>query len=82
MNQYGALFTDSGTFDIFDYEVLDGALDGALDDLNSIVISRSIAEKYFDRVNVVGEELTIKLEGKLEQFIIQAVLKIFQLTHH
>ncbi|KYG73568.1 hypothetical protein AWW68_12825 [Roseivirga spongicola] len=80
VNQYGALFTDSGTFDIFDYEVLDGALDGALDDLNSIVISRSIAEKYFDRVNVVGEELTIKLEGKLEQFIIQAVFEDFPIN--
>lgn len=80
VNQYGALFTDPGTFDIFDYEVLDGALDGALDDLNSIVISRSIAEKYFDRVNVVGEELTIKLEGKLEQFIIQAVFEDFPIN--
>lgn len=80
VNQYGALFTDPGTFDIFDYEVLDGALDGALDDLNSVVISRSIAEKYFDRVDVVGEELTIKLEGKLEQFIIQAVFEDFPIN--
>lgn len=77
VNQYSALFTDPGTFEIFDYNVLDGALDGALDDLNSIVISRSIAEKYLDRVNVVGEELTIKLEGKLEQFIVQAVFEDF-----
>lgn len=77
VNQYGALFTDPGTFKIFDYQVLDGALDGALDNLNSIVISRSIAEKYFDRVKVAGEELTIKLEGKLEQFVIQAIFEDF-----
>lgn len=80
VNQYGALFTDPGTFEIFDYKVLDGALEGSLEGLNSIVISRSIAEKYFDRVNVVGEELTIKLEGKLEQFIIQAVFEDFPIN--
>ncbi|MHA7101108.1 ABC transporter permease [Roseivirga pacifica] len=80
VSQYGALFTDPGTFEIFDYQVLDGSLDGALDNLNSIVISRSIAEKYLDRVNVAGEELTIKLEGKLEQFIIEAVFEDFPIN--
>ncbi|WP_422005076.1 ABC transporter permease [Roseivirga pacifica] len=80
VSQYGALFTDPGTFEIFDYQVLDGSLDGALDNLNSIVISRSIAEKYLGRVNVVGEELTIKLEGKLEQFIVEAVFEDFPIN--
>ncbi|WP_268124966.1 ABC transporter permease [Roseivirga pacifica] len=80
VSQYGALFTDPGTFEIFDYQVLDGSLDGALDNLNSIVISRSIAEKYLDRVNVAGEELTIKLEGKLEQFIVEAVFEDFPIN--
>ncbi|WP_422356827.1 ABC transporter permease [Roseivirga pacifica] len=80
VSQYGALFTDAGTFEIFDYQVLDGSLEGALDNLNSIVISRSIAEKYLDRVNVAGEELTIKLEGKLEQFIIEAVFEDFPIN--
>lgn len=80
VSQYGALFTDPGTFEIFDYQVLDGSLEGALDNLNSIVISRSIAEKYLDRVNVAGEELTIKLEGKLEQFIVEAVFEDFPIN--
>lgn len=75
VNQYSAVHTDEGTFQIFDYILLDGSFEGALDDLNSIVISRSIAEKYFNKINAVGEELTIKFEGKLEQFIVQAVFE-------
>lgn len=75
VNQYNVVHTDPGTFEIFDHKLLDGSFDEALADLNSAVISRSMAEKYFDRVNVAGEELTIKFEGKLEQFIVQAVFE-------
>lgn len=75
VNQYNAIHTDPGTFEIFDHVLLDGSFVGALDDLNSIVISRSIAEKYFNKVDAAGEEMTIKFEGKLEQFIVQAVFE-------
>ncbi|NVK84469.1 MAG: ABC transporter permease, partial [Cytophagia bacterium] len=58
VNQYNAIHTDPGTFEIFDHVLLDGSFVGALDDLNSIVISRSIAEKYFNKVDAAGEEMT------------------------
>lgn len=77
VNQYQAIFTDAGTFDIFDYQVLSGSLEGALDNLNSVVISESVALKYFDKVDVSGQELSIKMEGKMEQYVVEAVFKDF-----
>lgn len=77
INQYKAIFTDPQNFKIFDYEVLSGTLNNVLQDLNSIVVTEEIAIKYFNRVNVAGEALTIKLEGKIEEFYIDAVVKDF-----
>jgi len=73
VKQYNSLFTDPGTFEIFDYEVLSGSLAGALDDLNNVVISRAVAEKFFDKVDVAGEEMRIKLNGEVENYIVAAV---------
>ncbi len=77
VSQYNAVYADTGTFDIFDYKVLSGTLDGALVDLNSIVISEEVALKYFDRIDVAGEELTIKLQSEIENYRIDAVFEDF-----
>lgn len=73
LNQYSSYYTDQATFEIFDHKSLSGSFGQALNELNSIVISKSVAEKFFNRVDVAGEELNIKLEGKIEKFIIDAV---------
>ncbi|MBO3699794.1 ABC transporter permease [Roseivirga sp. E12] len=53
------LRTDSTFFDVFDFKVLYGQADGALDDPSQIVITKSMAQKYFGREDVIGESLTI-----------------------
>lgn len=73
VRQYNTLYTDPGTFEIFDYTVLSGSLSGALDELNNVVISRTVAEKFFDTVDAAGEEMRIKMDGKIENFIVTAV---------
>ncbi|MBN2411179.1 ABC transporter permease, partial [candidate division KSB1 bacterium] len=56
------LAVDPEFFKIFDFTVLSGDPGQALRDPNSIVITRKIAEKYFGRTDVQGEQL--KLENR------------------
>jgi putative ABC transport system permease protein len=77
IRQFNALYTDEGTFQIFDYEVISGSLNGALDELNNIVIARSVAEKFFNTSDAAGKEMRIKLNGKVENYIVTAVYENF-----
>ncbi len=77
IKQNKAVFSDPQNFEIFDYQVLSGSLNNALDKLNSVVITEEIALKYFNRVDVAGEALTIKLLGSIEDFYIDAVVADF-----
>lgn len=77
IKQYKAVFTDPDNFKIFDYTVVSGSLDNVLKDLNSVVITEEIALKYFNSTDVAGKALTIKLEGTIEEFYIDAVVKDF-----
>ena len=63
-------YCDPGIFEIFTMPMLYGNPKTALTEPNSIVITESIAKKYFNRVNVVGQMLflvtdstTYKIEG-------------------
>ncbi|MDN5203974.1 ABC transporter permease [Fulvivirgaceae bacterium BMA10] len=49
---------DSTVFEVFSYEFLYGNPDIALDEPNAVVLTESIAVKYFDKVNALGESLT------------------------
>jgi putative ABC transport system permease protein len=50
-------FTDSTVFEIFDYDFLLGSPDGALNEPNTMVITKSFASRYFGDENPVGQEL-------------------------
>ena len=45
---------DSTVFDMFDYKFLYGDINTALDKPNSIVLTRKMAKKYFDKDDAVG----------------------------
>lgn len=52
---------------LFSYEILAGDKETALDDLNSIVISRSVAEKYFGsawKEKALGSSINVNDEGE------------------
>jgi len=46
-------------FEVFPYPFISGSVEGALDAANELVLTRSIAMKYFDRVDVAGETLNM-----------------------
>jgi putative ABC transport system permease protein len=52
-------WADSSLFDVFTLPMISGDPKTALTEPNSIVITESVARKYFDRTDVVGEILTI-----------------------
>lgn len=52
-------FVDSTFFDVFTYKAFSGNLSSALDKPNSVVITETIAKKYFNNLDVVGKTLTV-----------------------
>src|SRR5690606_3825258 len=52
-------WADSTLFDVFTMPMISGDPKTALTEPNSIVITESVARKYFNRTDVVGETLTI-----------------------
>ncbi|HYC84252.1 MAG TPA: ABC transporter permease [Chryseosolibacter sp.] len=52
-------FADSTFFDVFTYEAVQGNLATALDNPNSVVITKKIAEKYFGTGDALGKTLQV-----------------------
>lgn len=53
------IFADDGFFDIFTHLFIYGDKETALREKNSIILTRSAAEKYFDTSNPMGRSLTL-----------------------
>ena len=64
-------------FDIFDCELVYGSLNKALTHINSLVLTRKSAEKYFPNENPVGKILEIKIKSEIYQLIVDAVIEDF-----
>lgn len=65
----------SDFFSVFDFEVIDGTIDEALQKQNNTVLTASYAKKYFGEVNPIGKNLTIQLRNSFEDFVVAAVVK-------
>ena len=52
-------YADSTFFDIFTYRVLEGSTDGALDRPNSMVLTHTMADRYFSGETAVGKTLKV-----------------------
>lgn len=74
VSQNGLVYTDQAIFDVFDFEVIEGASERALVELNSVVLTKRTAIKYFGTTDVIGEALQMNVETDLETFIITAVI--------
>ncbi len=66
---------DSTFFDVFTLPAIDGNTKTALDEPNSVVLTRSYAKKYFGTVNVVGRTLDLKENGVPVAYRINAVIE-------
>ena len=66
---------DPQFFNIFSYEFLSGDIQSSLTDLNSLIITEQIAQKYFGNSDVVGKSLQFSMFGKTSVLNITGVLK-------
>ncbi|MDB5024933.1 MAG: cell division protein FtsX [Mucilaginibacter sp.] len=58
------VYADADIFDVFTLPMIDGNPKNALTEPNTIVISQRAAQKYFNRINVVGNYLFLVSENK------------------
>jgi ABC-type antimicrobial peptide transport system permease subunit len=70
-NERRVCFTDSSFFNIFTCQFIKGNPETALVNPNSIVITQSMARKYFGDIDPVGKVLTL---NNRDEFIISAVI--------
>lgn len=64
--------SDSTVFDIFDHTFVYGSPEKALTNPKSIVLTRSIAEKYFGKTNPVGKTIQ---DGQHTNYLVTAVIE-------
>lgn len=66
---------DSTFFNVFTMPVLEGNTRTALSEPNTVVVTASIAKKYFGTTDVLGKSLELLLDGKPVSYKINAVIK-------
>ncbi|MDR2928831.1 MAG: ABC transporter permease [Cytophagaceae bacterium] len=79
-----AFSTDSVFFRVFDVTMLSGSVHNALSQPNRVIITRSLAQKYFGTIDAVGREINI-LHQQLsspQPFVIDGVMDDFPATSH
>jgi len=75
----GFIYGDSSMFDIFTFSPIHGDLKSALNRPNTIVITRSISDKYFGTKNPIGETILV---GNTTDYEITAVIEDLPSNSH
>ncbi|HBF87052.1 MAG TPA: hypothetical protein DDX39_00310 [Bacteroidales bacterium] len=78
-NEKHFFFADSSALDIFDYKFIRGNSKTALDKPFSVIITESIAKKYFNEENPIGKQI---LSEKKLNLTITGVIKDIPLQSH
>lgn len=81
-NEAKVASVDSTFFDVFQLPVLEGDLQHALDRPGTVVLTASIATKYFGTVQAVGKPLIVKYGDSLRPFEVTAVIKDMPSNSH
>lgn len=63
----GMFFVDSTVFNIFDFNFISGNPDHALRDPNTVVISESIAKRFFGQDNPIGKQISVKVTPRIQR---------------
>lgn len=70
------MYADPSILSMFSFEVIEGSQNGTLTDLNNVIISQKVKEKYFGTESAIGKVLNIGDEGgDFKPFVVAAVLK-------
>ncbi|MBW6478259.1 MAG: ABC transporter permease [Bacteroidales bacterium] len=64
-------FADSTVFDVFSFPFISGNPQGALSEPNTVVLTKSLSEKYFGEENPVGQTLKIQQENFMVTGVIE-----------
>ncbi len=67
------LFADPQILSVFSFPLIAGDTTHALQDPNSIVLTRAKALQFFGRTNVVGKQIEIREDGQYTPFTVTAV---------
>jgi putative ABC transport system permease protein len=69
------VYADKNFFDVFTFPLINAGTGNVLNDLNSIVISESMAAKFFESPDCVGKFLILKDGNRNEAFKVAGIFK-------
>jgi putative ABC transport system permease protein len=72
-----SFFTSNGFFDVFSTKTIYGNTDNSLTEIHSVVLTKSICEKYFGSENPVGEFIEFKVDNEIYSLKVTAVIDDF-----
>jgi len=78
-NEKRFFFADSSVFDIFDFEIVKMKKNATFSDKHKIIITESIAKKYFEDSNPIGD--TLKIDG-YSKFEVIGIIKDVKAQSH
>ncbi|WP_141719697.1 ABC transporter permease [Roseivirga misakiensis] len=73
--QENAIFVDNSFFEIFSFPFVVGDKNSALQFSKNVVITREMAEKYFQSIDVLGETIEIRQDDKFTAYLITGVVE-------
>jgi ABC-type antimicrobial peptide transport system permease subunit len=68
------LCVDNSFFQVFSFDLIKGDRANVLKDMYSIVLSETVAEKYFGTTDVIGKTMELKLADDFETFQVTGVM--------
>jgi putative ABC transport system permease protein len=71
----GLMFVDSTFFKIFSFELLSGNKNQTLQNAGGILLSKSLALKYFGSIDIIGKTIDIKQFGAKNTFTVEGIFK-------
>jgi putative ABC transport system permease protein len=69
--------TSNGFFDVFSAKTLYGNTENSLTEMHSVVLTKSIYEKYFKDENPIGELVDFKIDNEIYSLKVTAVINDF-----
>ncbi len=75
-------FSDENFFRFFDFQLLKGDKESLLRDPGSVVLSESLAKKYFGQANPVGQTIKLYCRYVTSEYTVKGVFKDFPANTH
>lgn len=82
MSETSVLFADPSFFSVFSFDLVVGSKTNALNEPNQIVISESLAKKYFNSIDVIGTVLQLKHPSGIYSWTISGVIEDMPKNSH